>query len=172
VERNTVPESLPITLRPARKADLPTILELYAQPDFDDGTVLPLTEAESIFHTMHEYPDYTLHVAESDGQVIGSFALLVMHNLGHMGACSAIVEEVVVHPALQGKGVGRAMMQRAMDLARDKGCYKLVLSSNVKRERAHRFYERLGFRQQGFAFWVPLSDEDVGERNGGPDERP
>ena len=48
-----------------------------------------------------DYPDYTLYVAEQAGDVVGSFALLVMDNLGHLGAPSAIVEDVVVAPALQ-----------------------------------------------------------------------
>jgi GNAT superfamily N-acetyltransferase len=57
---------------------------------------------------------------------------------------------------MQGRGVGAAMMRAAMDLARDKGCYKLVLSSNAKRVRAHAFYERLGFTRHGISFSVIL----------------
>lgn len=156
-EAATVSDQSNVRIRPAVEADLPAILRLYAQPEFDDGTVLSLSRAESIYQDMQEYPDYTLFVAEADGRVAGSFALLVMHNLGHMGARSAIVEEVVVDPQQQGRGIGTAMMRHAMDVAREKRCYKLVLSSNAKREQAHRFYERLGFRRQGYAFWVPLS---------------
>jgi hypothetical protein len=37
-------------------------------------------------------------------------------------------------------GVGRAMMQHAFDCCRAAGCYKLRLSSNVRRERAHRSF--------------------------------
>lgn len=38
--------------RAASKADLPEILRLYAQPDLDDGKMLPLFEAERIFDRM------------------------------------------------------------------------------------------------------------------------
>ena len=31
-----------------------------------------------------------------------------------------------------------------------------MLSSNLKRERAHRFYEKLGFTQHGVSFEVGL----------------
>ena len=37
---------------------------------------------------------------------------------------------------------------------RAKGCYKLVLSSNAKRERAHAFYESLGFERHGYSFRI------------------
>jgi len=35
------------------------------------------------------------------------------------------------------------MMEHAIAECRKAGCYKLALSSNVKREGAHRFYESL-----------------------------
>jgi GNAT superfamily N-acetyltransferase len=48
------------------------------------------------------------------------------------------------------------MMHHAMALAREAGCYKLVLSSNQKRERAHAFYESLGFQRHGFSFSIEI----------------
>lgn len=141
-------------IRPAGKADLSAVLALYAQPDMDNGQVLAIEHAESIFDRFARYPDYTLYVAETDGAVAGSFALLVMDNLGHLGSPSAIVEDVVVDPARHGMGVGRSMMEFAIETARRKGCYKLVLSSNAKRARAHAFYESLGFERHGYSFRV------------------
>jgi GNAT superfamily N-acetyltransferase len=149
-----------LQVRPAEEPDLQKILELYAQPEFDAGEVLPLETAKHLLRRFADYPDYTLYVAEHGGDVVGSFALLVMHNLGHLGAPSAIVEDVVVAPASQGSGVGKAMMQFALDLCRAKGCYKLVLSSNAKREYAHAFYESLGFARHGFSFRVDVQRAD------------
>jgi GNAT superfamily N-acetyltransferase len=111
-----------------------------------------------VFERFQDYPDYSLYVAEQAGVIVGSFALLVMHNLGHLGAPSAIVEDVVVAPAVQGQGIGKAMMQFALDLCRGKGCYKLVLSSNAKREHAHAFYESLGFVRHGFSFCADIAE--------------
>ncbi len=145
-----------LTIRPATEADLPAVLALYAQPGMDDGAMLPLDEAKALFARFARYPDYVLYVAASDGAVVGTYALLVMDNLGHMGAPSAIVEDVVVDPARQGLGVGQEMMRVAMAQAAAKGCYKLVLSSNAKRERAHAFYEKLGFRRHGVSMHVDL----------------
>ncbi len=143
-----------LIIRKAAAADLPGVLALYAQPGMDDGRVLPIQDAEAIFARFAHYPDYTLYVVEVDRQIVGTFALLVMDNLGHLGAPSAVVEDVVVDPACQGRGIGQQMMQFALDKARDKGCYKLVLSSNAKRERAHAFYDSLGFERHGYSFRV------------------
>jgi GNAT superfamily N-acetyltransferase len=79
-----------------------------------------------------------------------------MHNLAHQGTPSAIVEDVVVLEARQSQGVGRAMMAHAMAEARAAGCYKLMLSSNQKREGAHAFYASLGFQRHGFSFLIEM----------------
>jgi len=148
----------PLNIRAAQTQDLPGVLALYAQPDIDDGQVLPVEEAARLHEKFSRYPDYTLYVAERDGRVAGSFALLIMDNLGHLGAPSAIVEDVVVDPALHGHGIGRQMMRFAMERCREKGCYKLMLSSNARRERAHAFYESLGFERHGFSFRIELDE--------------
>lgn len=143
-------------IRSATTGDLSGVLALYAQPALDDGDVLPIDDAAKLHARFADYPDYTLYVAILDEEIVGSFALLVMDNLGHLGAPSAIVEDVVVDPAIQGRGVGRAMMQFALERAREKRCYKLTLSSNAKRREAHAFYESLGFERHGFSFRVEL----------------
>lgn len=145
-----------ISVRTAEVRDLPSVLALYAQTHFDDGRILPIRDAERIFASFARYPDYTLYVGEQDSRIVGSFALLIMDNLGHCGAPSAIVEDVVVDPACHSQGIGRAMMQFATARAREKHCYKLVLSSNAKRERAHAFYEALGFERHGYSFRLML----------------
>jgi GNAT superfamily N-acetyltransferase len=79
-----------------------------------------------------------------------------LDNLAHGCQPSGVVEDVAVHPARQGQGIGRQMMYFAMQRCRDAGCYKLALSSNLKREEAHRFYESLGFERHGYSFQVLL----------------
>lgn len=143
-------------MRPAETADLPCVLALYAQPEIDDGDVLSLDDAARLHGKFSRYPDYTLYVAERAGRIVGSFALLVMDNLGHLGAPSGIVEDVVVDPAQHGQGIGRQMMRFAIEKCRERGCYKLMPSSNARRERAHAFYEALGFERHGFSFRIEL----------------
>ena len=145
-----------IRMRAASERDLPDVLRLYAQPDFDNGKVLPLEEARQLLARFARYPDYTLYVAEQAGRIVGSFALLIMDNIGHLGTPSAIVEDVVVAPEQQSAGIGRAMMDFAREQSAEKGCYKIVLSSNARRERAHAFYESLGFTRHGYSFRLDL----------------
>ncbi len=143
-----------IHCREAAKIDLPDILRLHAQPDMDNGDVLSLAEAKQVFDRMARYPDYRLYVAIRDGGIVGTFALLIMDNLGHRGAPSGVIENVAVDPQCQGEGIGKAMMQHALRLCGEKGCYKVALSSNLKRARAHAFYESLDFARHGYSFKI------------------
>jgi GNAT superfamily N-acetyltransferase len=113
------------------------------------------------FARIATYPDYAVYLAEEDGVPVGTFALLVMDNLAHGGTPEGIVENVVVAEGRRGQGIGRAMMRFAMDRCVAADCYKLVLSSNVRREAAHRFYEDLGFVQHGLSFSVPVAGREA-----------
>ena len=144
-----------LTLREATADDLPAVLALYAQPGMNDSGVIDLDQAQAIFAQFARYPNYRLWVAcDAQGEVIGSYALLVMHNLAHMGTPAAVVEDVVVHPQHRSQGIGRQMMEHARTMARAAGCYKLALSSNQQRTRAHAFYESLGFERHGISFVI------------------
>lgn len=137
----------------ATESDLQTILNIYLNSNLDKA-ILDLEKAKEIFRKFSQYPDYKIYIVEIDNQPVGTFALLIMDNLGHIGTPSAIVEDVAVIAEYQGKGIGKKMMEFAMLIAKEKGCYKLTLSSNLRREAAHAFYESLGFTKHGYSFLI------------------
>ncbi|TGD96191.1 GNAT family N-acetyltransferase [Methylobacterium nonmethylotrophicum] len=139
-----------LTVRRARKPDLPAVLGLYA--DLNHGRVATLDQAEALLARLDAYPDYGLYVAEAEGRIVGTFCLVILDNIAHWGTPSALVESVVVTQTQRGTGLGRRMMREAARLAGEKGCYKLALSSNVDAKPAHRFYESLGFERYGYSF--------------------
>ena len=143
-----------VHIRQAESTDVAAVLTLYAQIDFNNDAVLSEAEALKIFAEFARYPSYRLFVAMDAAQVVGSYALLVMHNMAHGGMPSAVVEDVVVASAHQGRGIGRQMMDHAKEEAKAAGCYKLALSSNLKRRAAHSFYDSLGFEQHGLSFVI------------------
>lgn len=148
--------STPVSVREASEDDLPDVLRLYAQPTVDDGDILDLDEAASLFERFAAYPNYKLYVATMGETVVGSFALLIMDNLGHRGAPSGVMEDVVVDPAQHRQGIGAAMTEAALEICREHKCYKLTLSASLKRDAAHRFYESMGFERHGYSFLIRL----------------
>lgn len=61
---------------------------------------------------------------------------------GHRGW----VNYLAVHPRWQGRGLGRALMERAEHLLRDQACPKLNLLIRSDNAAVQAFYERLGYR--------------------------
>lgn len=57
----------------------------------------------------------------------------------------AWIEDVVVDANARGQGVGKALIQAAIEKSRDLGAKTLDLTSNSDRESAHRLYEGAGF---------------------------
>jgi GNAT superfamily N-acetyltransferase len=143
-----------IKIREAEEGDLPQILNLYTQPDMNDGKALSLESAKKLLNKLKIYPEYKIFVGMHENKIVGSFSLLIMDNLVHGGTPSGIVEAVVVDPEYHGVGIGKQMMRFAMERCREFGCYKLVLSAHMMRDKAHQFYERLGFDRHGYSFLI------------------
>jgi GNAT superfamily N-acetyltransferase len=145
-----------VPIREATEADIPTILRLYSAAGIDDEDHFALAEASAHLAALKQYPSFRVFVACADEVVVGTYELLIMDNMAKRGRRSGIVEDVAVDPQHQGRGIGRAMMEHALEQCRRAECYKLVLSSNLKREDAHRFYDSLGFKRHGYSFRVDL----------------
>ncbi len=146
-----------IEIREAEEIELEQVIVLYGQIGMDNGQPLSIDKGKRIFQHMKAYPDYRLYMAHYNGIIVGAFALLIMDNFAHLAEPSAIIEDVVVHKDWRGRRIGWRMMAFAMDVSREKGCYKMVLSSNQSRESAHRFYESMGFQRHGYSFTVDLN---------------
>jgi len=61
------------------------------------------------------------------------------------GDLDAYLEELYVVPHLRGQGLGRAMMERAMDVARERGATRMDLGTSTDDTAARALYEKLGF---------------------------
>lgn len=137
-------------IRRALEADLPAVVRLFSLPDEGnrkrDVSVSPLPPCyrEALARIAAD-PDNMLMVAELEGAVIGAFHLTMIQYVANLGGRVGQIENVIVDPAARGRGVGEAMMRWALDEARRRGCFRVQLTSNKVRRRAHRFYERLGF---------------------------
>ena len=146
-----------LTIRPGASQDLPQVLDIYNHSGLEHDAVLTLVDVEQWFNQIQHYPSYTLWVASLSERIVGTFALLIMDYLVHRGSPSGIVEAVGVTPDLQGQGIGRQMMEVAIDQCKAAGCYKLTISTNLRRKTAHTFYESLGFEKHGYSYRVQFS---------------
>jgi ribosomal protein S18 acetylase RimI-like enzyme len=88
----------------------------------------------------------TLMVARNaEGEIVGALTLSVYRV---PTGVRSIIEDVIVDNAARGQGIGEALMQRAIELAREKGAKNISLTSNPLREAANRLYLRVGFKKR------------------------
>jgi GNAT superfamily N-acetyltransferase len=143
-----------LAIRCARLPDVPRLLELYKLLDVAPEPEMPIEGARARFLDLASNPQHRIFVAGLDKQIVGTFAMVFVSGISHGARDSCVIEDVVVAPEMQGKGIGVRMMRFAMDRCAQRRCYKVALSSHLRREQAHRFYERLGFAKHGYSFLV------------------
>ena len=137
------------SFREARREDLPRLVALLADDPLGAGRELvadPLPAAYlEAFDEIDGDPNELQLVAERDGVVVGTLQLSVLPSLTRGGARRAQIEGVRVAREARGEGLGRALIEEALRLARERGCRLVQLTTDKQRPEALRFYESLGF---------------------------
>ena len=96
-------------------------------------------------------PTNYLYVAELDGQLVG-FASLSVRHVVRYPKLIAELDELYVDPNKREHGIGRQLMQQIEATAKEQGCYRLFIESHYKHTAAHKFYEGLGYTNNGYHF--------------------
>ena len=68
----------------------------------------------------------------------------------------ALLEDVYINENFRGRGIGSEMIKRAIELAKNLGCYKIIATSRFERNNVHKWYEKLGFKKWGYEFRMDL----------------
>jgi ribosomal protein S18 acetylase RimI-like enzyme len=79
-------------------------------------------------------------IAELNGEPVGCCALMVM-SAGELELAKMTVAENA-----RGMGIGRSLLEFAIEEARRMGAHRITLESNTRAQAAVRLYERMGFR--------------------------
>ncbi len=144
-------------IRPAAEKDFPRILELYRQLSVnpEEYTAPSLKECRRVFKEMAKVPGYSLLVAEENGEVVGTTVLSILPGFAHETKPFAVIEYMVVEEKKRSQGIGTLLMEYCKARAKEAGCYKIMLTSDKRREQAHKFYQSIGFEAsaEGFRYY-------------------
>jgi GNAT superfamily N-acetyltransferase len=137
-------------VRPATRRDVPAIVELLANDPLGKkrerfATPIPQPYYDA-FDAIASDPNHELMVMDIDGVVAGTLQLTVLPYLTYQGGSRAQIEAVRVAAGRRGEGLGRHLLQWAIDRARERGCHLVQLTTDAARPEAAAFYESLGFR--------------------------
>jgi L-amino acid N-acyltransferase YncA len=139
-----------VTLRPAFAGDAEAVCTIYNQGIEDRVATLEIelrTPEERREWLAARGPRHPVFVAESGGVPVGWGSLNVFNArpaYRHVADFSVYVER-----AWRGKGVGHRLLERLIEIAREIGYHKMVLSTFPTNTGGVRLYERLGFSRVG-----------------------
>ena len=134
-----------LVIREGSPLDGEVVAQLIAELAAAIGETVALTpEYVQLFLA---FPGSHLLLAEQNGRVVGLLSYSIRPNLYHAENC-CMVEEVVVSEKARGMGVGKALMERLVQRAKEAGCAEASLSVLPDNNRAREFYRSLGFEDE------------------------
>lgn len=130
-------------------------LMLHVQDNKISYSVIPVEPYEKIlsvdaedYTTFIDNPQKVIFFADVDGKPVGQIKLIPWWNK------FAYVEELIVDTEFRGKGVGSALMMRAVEWAREQNFPGITLETQDNNVPACKFYEKCGFVLTGFDLYA------------------
>ncbi|WP_243759465.1 GNAT family N-acetyltransferase [Achromobacter insolitus] len=136
-------------IRELGQPDLKELLVLYAHLHEVDEPTPPLAIVESVWSELLSSPRFRYFGAILDGQLVASCNLTIIPNLTRACRPYGLIENVVTHRAYRNRGFGKAVLARAVKVAWEQDCYKVMLMTGRKDEATLRFYQPAGFDPKG-----------------------
>lgn len=127
-------ESAELELRPMRKADLKAIAAI-------EQSAYEFPWEPSAFRDCLSV-GYCCWVGEKLGQVVA-------YGIVTVGAGESHILNVCIAPAMHGRGYGRKMMEKLMEVAKSHRAEMMILEVRPSNTRAVKLYQDLGFNEIG-----------------------
>lgn len=146
-------------VRRATREDLARVVELFRQLTLDTAREIDANDPAyaRAFDEIGRDERQMIAVVELDGgAVVGTATLSFLPNLSHGGRPVAQLESVVVDDAVRGQGAGDALIRWCLERARERGCFRAQLTSDLRRDDAHRFWAKCGFTHTHAGFKMRL----------------
>ena len=136
-------------IRELNENDLESLIKLYEQLDGKNGD-FAVEDARAIWKNEIEGNQNikyfgAIENSAKEQNVVSTCYAVIIPNLTRLGGAICFVENVVTDKNYRKQGLGKKVMEKAIEFAREKKCYKVILESGAWRTEAHQFYRNLGF---------------------------
>ena len=136
-------------IRRARRSDVVSIVDLLARDPLGqqrESPGQPLDPAyERAFDAVDADPNALIVVIEHGDQIVGCCQINFIVGLSRRGMVRGQIEGVRVDASYRGQGLGRTLIEWAIEACRKRNCGLVQLTTDKSRQDAHEFYEGLGF---------------------------
>ena len=115
-----------VAIRLIRADELPVLLSLYRHLHPGDPELSISTDIERLWQRILADPQLRYLVADVSGRVVSPCTLTIILNLTRGARPYGVIENVVTHPDFRRRGIGTQILQAALRLAWEQGCYKVM----------------------------------------------
>ncbi len=122
------------------------LLNAYISDDMGGGTSLTELQQLRVVNRLDNHPMAVVLLALSDRQPIGM--LIGFENFSTFTVKPMInIHDLIVLPAFRKRGAGRLLMEKVIDIARQRGCSRVTLEVRHDNVSAQSLYGGLGFQE-------------------------
>lgn len=115
------------------------------------GNKLKYDKFKEIYKLKLEDKNSYYIVAVIDNKIVGVLTSEINVQL-HRERKQCFVEDLIIDKEYRNKGIGKALLQNAVDYAKENDCEVIELTSYIENENAHRFYEKNKFIKHSYKF--------------------
>lgn len=127
--------------------ELHQLLELYKQLQPDDPNVTENKNLKGVWNSIYNNPNLYYIVVEFGGKLVATCNLTIIDNLTRGLRPYGLIENVVTDVNHRKKGYATKALNKAIDVAKEHNCYKVMLLTGSKKEETLNFYENAGFKR-------------------------
>src|SRR5438132_10690857 len=140
-------KDIDVMIRVEEAADFEALADLMTQLGYETRAAEMQMRMEAIRADKH----YATFVAVSKGKVCGMIGTFMCYTYEH-NSPSARILALVVSEEMRGRGAGHALIAAAEKDLAQKNIKRVAVNTHVERKEAHEFYEKLGYKKNGFRF--------------------
>ncbi|WP_183576635.1 GNAT family N-acetyltransferase [Mucilaginibacter sp. X5P1] len=131
-----------MSIRNAKISDAEAIRNLLEQLDYPtpDGFV------EEKLPLLLDHPDQILLVYEKQGKAVGMISIHFVPQIALTGDF-ANISYLAVDENVRGERIGAKLEEYCTRLAAERKCDRIFVHCHIRREDAHRFYDRQGYQE-------------------------
>ena len=133
-----------VSIRPVVAADIPVLLTMIEALALHHEDISTVTEAALARDVLGPHPWLTMLVAEQDDAQVGYAALCPLAQC-HFGVRGMDIHHLFVHADHRGKGVGQALIDGCLALAKERDCRYLTVGTHPDNLTAQGIYLSAGF---------------------------
>ena len=149
-----------MTIRRAEEKDIKILLDLYllGYKGLEEYSYTHPDDVQAYLNWLFRRDVAGIWLAEEDSKVVGFIASDGNWFSKREGKVVGAIHELVVLPEYRNRGIGRALVQKALEYFKSRGLDMAELWVGDENKQAIDFYKNLGFEERDrFNYWVRMT---------------